>query len=115
VKARRVECDQDVSVEKIGNETFPGLRKDNLVQASPKPTFRFLCSPKEIVVGPNGRIRQFVVTLPALPQLHSSRQAERPLCTQSNKYPPLPLGLSWIESICLLGGSRFNPFPLSDR
>jgi ferredoxin--NADP+ reductase len=62
VKARCVACDQDVSVEKIGNATFPGLQKDNLVQASPKLTFRFLCSPKEIVVGPDGRIRQLVVT-----------------------------------------------------
>jgi ferredoxin--NADP+ reductase len=62
VKARCVSCDQDVSVEKIGQATFPFLRKDNLVQASPKLTFRFLCSPKEIVVGPDGRIRQLVVT-----------------------------------------------------
>jgi ferredoxin--NADP+ reductase len=62
VKARCVACDQDVSVEKIGDATFPGLRKDNLVQGSPKLTFRFLCSPKEIVVGPDGRIRQLVVT-----------------------------------------------------
>jgi ferredoxin--NADP+ reductase len=62
VKARCVACDQDVSVEKIGIATFPGLRKDNLVQASPKLTFRLLCSPKEIVVGPDGRIRQLVVT-----------------------------------------------------
>ncbi len=61
VKARCVACDQDVSAEKIGHATFPGLRKDNLVQASPKLTFRFLCSPKEIVVGPDGRIRQLVV------------------------------------------------------
>jgi ferredoxin--NADP+ reductase len=61
VKARCVACDQDVSVEKIGYATFPGLREDNLVQASPKLTFRFLCSPKEIVVGPDGRIRQLVV------------------------------------------------------
>ncbi len=62
VKARCVACDQDVSVEKIGDATFPGMRKDDLVQAAPKLTFRFLCSPKEIVVGPDGRIRQLVVT-----------------------------------------------------
>jgi ferredoxin/flavodoxin---NADP+ reductase len=62
VKARCVACDQDVTAEKIGDTTFPGLRKDNLVQASPKLTFRFLCSPKEIVVGPDGRIMQLVVT-----------------------------------------------------
>ncbi len=62
VKARCVVCGQDMSIEKIADATFPGLRKDNLVQASPKLTFRFLCSPKEIVVGPDGRIRQLVVT-----------------------------------------------------
>jgi ferredoxin--NADP+ reductase len=62
VKARCVACDQDVSVEKIGDATFPSLVKDNLVDATPKLTFRFLCSPKEIVVGPDGRIRQLVVT-----------------------------------------------------
>jgi len=62
VKARCVACDQDVSVEKIGDATFPSLLKDNLVQGSPKLTFRFLCSPKEILVGPDGRIRQLVVT-----------------------------------------------------
>ena len=62
VRTRCVVCDQDVSVEKISHATFPGLRKDNLVQVSPKLTFRFLCSPKEIVVGPDGRIRQLVVT-----------------------------------------------------
>jgi ferredoxin--NADP+ reductase len=62
VKARCVACDQDVSVERIGDATFPGLRKGNLVPSSPKLTFRFLCSPKEIVVGPDGRIRQLVVT-----------------------------------------------------
>jgi len=62
VKAHCVACGQDVSVDKIGEATFPGLRKDNLVQASPKLTFRFLCSPKEIVVGPDGRIKQLVVT-----------------------------------------------------
>jgi ferredoxin--NADP+ reductase len=62
VKARCEACDQDVSVEKIGQATFPFLRKNNLVQTSPKLTFRFLCSPKEIVVGPDGRIRQLVVT-----------------------------------------------------
>ena len=62
VRARCVACDQDVSVEKIGDTTFPGWRKDNLVQASPKLTFRFLCSPKEIVVGQDGRIKQLVVT-----------------------------------------------------
>jgi ferredoxin/flavodoxin---NADP+ reductase len=62
VQARCAACDQDVSAEKIGEATFPGLRKDNLVQASPKLTFRFLCSPKEIIVGPDGRIKQLVVT-----------------------------------------------------
>lgn len=62
VKARCVSCDQDVSVEKIGEATFPGLLKDSLVQASPKLTFRFLSSPEEIVVGPDGRIKQLVVT-----------------------------------------------------
>ncbi len=62
VKARCVACDQDVSVETVGEATFPSLRKVDLTQASPKLTFRFLCSPKEIVVGPDGRIRQLVVT-----------------------------------------------------
>ncbi|MGA9588136.1 MAG: FAD-dependent oxidoreductase, partial [Terracidiphilus sp.] len=62
VKTRCVACDQDVSMEKIGEATFPGLRKDDHVKNSPKLTFRFLCSPKEIIVGPDGRIRQLVVT-----------------------------------------------------
>jgi ferredoxin/flavodoxin---NADP+ reductase len=62
VKARCAACDQDVSVEKIGDATFPCLKKGDIVQTSPKLTFRFLCSPKEIVVGPDGRIRQLVVT-----------------------------------------------------
>ena len=62
VRARCGACDQDVTVEKLGDATFPGLRKDNLVQSAPKLTFRFLCSPKEIVVGQDGRIRQLVVT-----------------------------------------------------
>jgi ferredoxin/flavodoxin---NADP+ reductase len=62
VKARCAACDQDVSPDKIADATFSCLRKDNLVQASPKLTFRFLCSPKEIVMGPDGRIRQLVVT-----------------------------------------------------
>ena len=62
VQARCVACDQDVSVEKIGEATFPVLRKDTLVQTSPKLTFRFLCSPREIIVGPDGRIKQLVVT-----------------------------------------------------
>jgi len=62
VKSRCVSCDQDVSLEKIADATFPGLRKDNPVQTSPKLTFRFLSSPKEIVVGPDGRIRQLIVT-----------------------------------------------------
>jgi ferredoxin--NADP+ reductase len=62
VEARCVACDQDVSVEKIGEAAFPGLRKDNLVQTTPRLSFRFLCSPKEIIVGPDGRIRQLVVT-----------------------------------------------------
>jgi len=62
VKARCIACDQDVSVEKIAEATFPALRKDELVLTSPKLTFRFLCSPKEIVVGPDGRIKQLIVT-----------------------------------------------------
>jgi ferredoxin/flavodoxin---NADP+ reductase len=62
VEARCVACDQDVSVEKIGEATFPVLRKADLVQTGPKLSFRFLCSPKEIIVGPDGRIKQLVVT-----------------------------------------------------
>jgi len=62
VKARCVACDQDVSVDRVADAAFPGLRKDDLVQASPKLTFRFLCSPKEIVVGSDGRIKQLIVT-----------------------------------------------------
>lgn len=53
---------QNVSVENVGRATFPCLLKNDLAHASPKLTFRFLCSPKEIVVGPDGRIRQLVVT-----------------------------------------------------
>jgi ferredoxin--NADP+ reductase len=62
VRARCVACGQDVSVEKIAEATFPGLRKDNVIPSLPKLTFRFLSSPKEIIVGPDGRIRQLVVT-----------------------------------------------------
>ncbi len=62
VKARCVACGQDVSVEKIADATFPALRTDHRVPDSPKLTFRFLCSPQEIVVGPDGRIRQLIVT-----------------------------------------------------
>jgi len=62
VRARCIACGQDVSVEKIAEATFPGLRKDNVIPTLPKLTFRFLSSPKEIIVGPDGRIRQLVVT-----------------------------------------------------
>ena len=38
------------------------MRKDNVIPTLPKLTFRFLSSPKEIIVGPDGRIKQLVVT-----------------------------------------------------
>jgi len=44
------------------NEIFTMLDKTDLPQVDPVMKFRFLCSPKEIVKGPDGRICKLIVT-----------------------------------------------------
>lgn len=55
-------CNQDLSPEKLGDATFPFLKKSFPAEPRPKLTFRFLSSPKEILAGPDGRIDKLVVT-----------------------------------------------------
>lgn len=55
-------CNQNLSPEKLGNATFPFLKKSFSAAERPKLTFRFLSSPKEILTGPDGRIEKLVVT-----------------------------------------------------
>ena len=55
-------CNQDLSPEKLGDSTFPFLKKNLPPTDGPKLTFRFLSSPKEIIAGPDGRIEKLVVT-----------------------------------------------------
>jgi ferredoxin--NADP+ reductase len=62
VRDRCAACNQDVSPEKIAEATFPFLQKTDLKPVSPKLSFRFLSSPKEIIAGPDGRIQKLVVT-----------------------------------------------------
>ncbi|MEO6965078.1 MAG: hypothetical protein ABI076_04175, partial [Acidobacteriaceae bacterium] len=59
-------CNQDLSVENLCGSTFPFLKKSFPESVRPKLTFRFLSSPKEIIAGPDGRIKQLVVTENAL-------------------------------------------------
>ena len=59
-------CNQDLSVETLCESTFPFLKKSFPESARPKLTFRFLSSPKEIIAGPDGRIKQLVITENAL-------------------------------------------------
>ncbi len=54
-------CNQDLSPEKLGDATFPFLKKSFPAEPRPKLTFRFLSSPKEIFAGPDGRIDKLVV------------------------------------------------------
>lgn len=49
-------------MEKLGDSTFPFLKKSFSEAHRPKLTFRFLSSPREIIAGPDGRIEQLVVT-----------------------------------------------------
>jgi ferredoxin--NADP+ reductase len=51
---------QDIT--KLGEETFPILKKPFQEPVPPRLVFRFLCSPKEIHVGPDGRIRGLTLT-----------------------------------------------------
>jgi len=55
-------CNQDLSLEKLGESTFPFLTKTFPAEDRPKLTFRFLSSPKEIIAGPDGRIQKLIVT-----------------------------------------------------
>jgi ferredoxin/flavodoxin---NADP+ reductase len=55
-------CKQDLSLEKLGESTFPFLPKTYPAEDRPKLKFRFLSSPKEILVGPDGRIEKLIVT-----------------------------------------------------
>ena len=51
---------QDIS--KLGDETFPVLKKPAAEVKGGKFSFRFLCQPKEIHAGPDGRISRLTVT-----------------------------------------------------
>lgn len=62
VKERCAAVGQDVSPEKVGEATFPFLKKPDFPHDFPKLSFRFLSSPKEILAGPDGRIQKLVVT-----------------------------------------------------
>ena len=55
-------CNQDLSLDKLGESTFPFLTKTFPAEDRPKLTFRFLSSPKEVVAGPDGRIEKLIVT-----------------------------------------------------
>lgn len=59
-------CNQVLSIENLCESTFPFLKKSFPEADRPRLTFRFLSSPKEIVAGPDGRIRQLVVSENAL-------------------------------------------------
>jgi ferredoxin--NADP+ reductase len=62
VKDRCAVCNQEASAQKVGEATFPFLNKPDLEPVPPKVLFRFLSSPKEIIPGPDGRIRRLVLT-----------------------------------------------------
>jgi ferredoxin--NADP+ reductase len=62
VKDRCAACNQDVSPEKVAEAAFPFLKKPDLKPVTPKLSFRFLTSPKEIVPGQDGRIQKLIVT-----------------------------------------------------
>ena len=55
-------CNQDLSLEKLGESTFPFLTKTFPSEPRPKLLFRFLSSPKEIIAGSDGRIEKLIVT-----------------------------------------------------
>jgi len=60
VKEKIAAVGQDVT--KVAEATFPVLAKPYQDPVHPLLKFRFLCSPKEIVAGPNGRIAKLVLT-----------------------------------------------------
>ncbi len=60
IKEKLVAVGQDPS--KVADETFPFLKKPSYQRQLPKLSFRFLCSPKEIHAGPDGRINRLTVT-----------------------------------------------------
>lgn len=62
VKERCAAVGQEVSPGKVGEATFPFLKKPELQHVEPKLSFRFLSSPREIIAGPDGRIQKLVVT-----------------------------------------------------
>jgi ferredoxin/flavodoxin---NADP+ reductase len=62
IRQRCAAVGQDVSPERVGEATFPFLKKPELQPVRPKLKFRFLSSPKEIIAGPDGRIQKLVVT-----------------------------------------------------
>ena len=47
---------------KLADDTFPVLKKPDQEPVPPRLVFRFLCSPKEIHMGPNGRICSLTLT-----------------------------------------------------
>jgi len=60
IKDKLIAVGQDPS--KVADETFPFLKKPAYPPQSPRLSFRFLCSPKEIHAGPDGRINRLTVT-----------------------------------------------------
>jgi ferredoxin--NADP+ reductase len=62
VKQRCAACQQELSPEVLAETTFPFLKNPIREELPPKLSFRFLCSPKEIIAGPDGRIEKLVVT-----------------------------------------------------
>ncbi len=62
VHERCAACHQDISPRMLAETVFPFLQDADRIPSSPKLSFRFLSSPKQIVSGPDGRIRKLVVT-----------------------------------------------------
>jgi ferredoxin--NADP+ reductase len=62
VRDRCAACGQDVSPEKLAESNFAFLQDAGREALPPKLSFRFLCSPREIMAGPDGRIRKLIVT-----------------------------------------------------
>ena len=60
IEDKLVAVGQDLA--KLGDETFPVLKKPCQEPVPPRMVFRFLCSPKEIHIGPDGRICRLTLT-----------------------------------------------------
>ena len=60
IKDKLAAVGQDPS--KVADETFPFLKKPAYARTQPALRFRFLCSPKAIHAGPDGRINRLTVT-----------------------------------------------------